>query len=107
MNRRIAIIIGFVFTVSIAAHFITKESMAQDPVVADRYCAELQDGKMVLMQDNKPVMAEVALNDGSKVTTACIVIRKDGTIVALKTGDCIDKDGNINNMTAPQTPIKK
>jgi hypothetical protein len=107
MKKMLITIVSGLICSAVYGQNIKHESVTQDPVVSERYCVELKDGKMTLMQDSKPVTMEITLNDGSKVTPAAMVIRKDGTVLALKTGDCIDKEGNINNMVAPQAPIKK
>lgn len=107
MKKHIAFMISCFLSMNVIAQDIKQESKKQDPVEKiEKYCAMLKDGRMVLMQDNMPVSAEVSLNDGSKVTTTGIVIRKNGTVVVLNDGDCIDKEGNINNIIAPQTPVK-
>ncbi|HEY0029259.1 MAG TPA: DUF6799 domain-containing protein [Bacteroidia bacterium] len=104
MKKQITFIVGCVFAVSAASQEIYNE---QDPAVKpERYCATLKDGKILLMLDNKPVDAEVSLLDGSKVTTAGIVVRKDGTVVNMNDGDCVDKEGNISNVN-PTIPIMK
>ncbi|MFL5764988.1 MAG: DUF6799 domain-containing protein [Bacteroidia bacterium] len=101
IKRTIAFSISVLFAASVTLAF------SQDPVMPERYCAELKDGKMTMILDSKPVTAEVALNDGSKLTPGGLLIKKDGTVVALKTGDCVDKEGNINNTVSPQAPIRK
>jgi hypothetical protein len=103
LDKKVTLItFGSLITVAALAY-----GLNQDPVIPERYCVELKDGKMIMVEDNKPLTSEVTLNDGSKLTPAAMVIKKDGTVLALKTGDCIDKEGNVNNAAAPQTPIRK
>src|SRR4051812_40932351 len=104
MDKKITLVIVTGF---IAATVLALDLGKQDPVMPDRYCVELKDGKTIVMQDNKPITAEVTLNDGSKLTPAGIVIKKNAAVITLKTGDCIDKEGSINNAAAPQAPIGK
>jgi hypothetical protein len=104
MRKKITMVI---ITGFIAATVLAVNLGNQDPVMPEHYCAELKDGKTIVTQDNKPLTEEVTLNDGSKLTPAGMVIKKEGAVLTLKTGDCIDKEGNINNAAAPQTPIRK
>jgi hypothetical protein len=60
----------------------------------DKYCAALRDGVMVLLKDGMVVTTDVTINDSIKVTTDCVVIKKDGTRINLKDGECITS-GNI------------
>jgi hypothetical protein len=64
-----------------------------NPGRSDKYCAAMRDGVMVLMKDGMVVTSDVTLKDSTKVTTNCIVIRKDGSKINLKDGECITGDG--------------
>lgn len=91
----------------ITLNTIAQDSKKQDPIFKqEKFCAMLKDGQMVLMHEGLPVTSEVTLNDGGKVTPACLVIRRSGIVISLNSGDCIDKEGNITNVNIPETPIK-
>lgn len=109
MKKVIVLITGCIFTIGAIAQQDNKynqnknqnpnqgENM-QDTVKSNMYCAMLKDGKILLMQDDKPVETEIPLNEGARVTTGGTVIKEDGSIVVLNNGDCIDMNGNISNM---------
>lgn len=64
----------------------------------EKYCASLRDGVMVLLKDGMIVTSEVILSDSTKITTDCVVIKKDGTKIGLKDGECITSDQNKNKV---------
>lgn len=64
----------------------------------EKYCAILRDGIMILMKDGVAPTASVTLRDGSKVTIDGNVLRSDGINTVLKNGECIDVNGNIDNI---------
>ncbi len=64
----------------------------------EKYCAVLKDGVMVLMKDGVSRTVAATLRDGSKVTIDGNVLRSDGINITLKNGECIDMNGNIENM---------
>jgi hypothetical protein len=75
------------------------EDQTKDVKKTMMYCATLIDGKIILMDQNqKPTTLEVTLTDGTKITTDAIVIKKDGTRMPLKNGECIDTKGNIEKV---------
>lgn len=72
-----------------------------------KYCAILKDGIMVIMKDEVPTTALVTLRDGSKVTMDGNILRSDGINTVLKNGECIDMNGNIENMIVENSKEKK
>lgn len=72
-----------------------------------KYCAILKDGIMILKKDGVPTNALVTLRDGSKVTMDGNILRSDGINIALKDGECIDINGNIENMIVKNPKQKK
>ncbi|MDP1745803.1 MAG: hypothetical protein Q8L90_09515 [Bacteroidota bacterium] len=83
----------------------TTENLEQEK--NGKYCAILKDGIMVLMKDEVPTTALVTLRDGSKVTLDGNILRSDGINIALKNGECIDINGNIENMIVKNPKQKK
>lgn len=83
----------------------TTENLEQEK--NGKYCAILKDGIMVLMKDEVPATALVTLRDGSKVTLDGNILRSDGINIALKNGECIDINGNIENMIVKNPKQKK
>jgi hypothetical protein len=61
----------------------------------NKYCADVKDGKLVVLQEDKMLEAEVTLGNGSRITPEANLIQKDGTTMMLKAGECVDIDGNI------------
>src|SRR5438045_1115615 len=60
-----------------------------------KYCASMQDGKLVVMQEGKVLTANATLANGTMITKDGYVVTKDGTRTMLHNGDCVDKDGTI------------
>src|ERR1041385_1221806 len=61
----------------------------------DTYCASSRDGNIVVMNGKTELVVDMTLENGTKITTDGYVIKNDGTKTALKSGDCVDKNGNI------------
>lgn len=91
----------------IAAGLFSLNGMAQDakhvtnPAAAEsskgniKYCAKLQDGKIVVMQEKRDLTIDVTLANGTVIQTDGTVLRKDGTKFTLKNGECVDNSGNM------------
>lgn len=100
----------FVFSVcvlcmlSIAAQDTT---MTKDTVIKQKvgpaspnsaqYCAAFRDGKMTIMIDDKTINKDIELQNGNKITVNGKVVRKNGSVMILKNGECVDKEGNITD----------
>ena len=63
------------------------------------YCALLMSGKIILTADGKQVYSDVKLQKGIKLPTGGIVIYPNGSKVILKNGECIDREGNITDLS--------
>ena len=63
------------------------------------YCALLKNGKMTLMCDGKQVYADIKLEKGIKVMIDGTVIFPNGVKVILKNGECVNKEGNIIDLS--------
>lgn len=63
------------------------------------YCALLMSGKIILTADGKQVYSDVKLKKGIKLTTGGIVIYPNGSKIVLKNGECIDREGNITDLS--------
>lgn len=61
----------------------------------DKYCAKLQDGKVVVMHDKANMASNVTLENGTVIRTDGTVIKKDGKQFTLKAGECVNKDGEL------------
>ena len=61
----------------------------------DTYCASTKDGNIIVMNGKTELVVDMTLENGTKITTDGYVIKKDGTKTALKSGECVDKNGNI------------
>lgn len=94
--RLIFSIIFFNFISIITA--CAQEILPDDKREAGKFCSVLKDGTMKLEKDGILATKEITLRDGSKITKEGTVLRKDGSNVVLKNGECIDMDGNIQNI---------
>lgn len=68
-----------------------------------KYCVMLQDGKVVVMMNDKLIDHDVVFKDGSKLTPTGDYIKKGKTTV-LKNGDCVDKNGELSIHTRYTPP---
>lgn len=85
-------------------YFLTIKSGQAQQIIPDdkketgKFCSVLKEGSMTLVKDGIVANKEITLRDGSKLTKEGTVRRKDGSNVVLKNGECIDMDGNIENI---------
>ena len=61
----------------------------------DKYCASTRDGNTIIMNGKTELAVNMTLGNGSTITTDGYLIKKDGTKIALQSGDCVDKNGNL------------
>ena len=108
MKKLFVLIACSVFAWNIlSAQDIKYEDQTKDINKIMMYCATVIDGKMILMDQNqKPVLSEVTLKNGTKITTDAIVIHKDGSKIPLKNGECVNANGNIEKVKVNRSPIK-
>jgi c-di-GMP-binding flagellar brake protein YcgR len=62
---------------------------------SQKYCAMLLDGKITLTSEGKEIYTDILLVNGTKIKTDGTVVGKDGTETMLKNGECVDRDGKI------------
>ena len=55
-----------------------------------RYCAQLKDGLLVIISDNKQITSDIITANGTTIKANGNVIKKDGVTTYLKEGECID-----------------
>ena len=75
-----------------------QQILPDDKKETGKFCSVLKEGSMTLVKDGTIATKEITLRDGSKITKEGTVRRKDGSSVVLKNGECIDMDGNIENI---------
>jgi hypothetical protein len=68
-------------------------------VHGDKYCAKMKDGKLTVMHEGNVLAADASLSNGGTVRTDGTIVKKDGSTVTLKEGECVDKDGKIMKET--------
>jgi hypothetical protein len=66
------------------------------------YCASVKKGKTIVTNNGIPIDADVMLPSGTKITPQGLVIRKDGSEVVLKDGQCITRDDIIGPAGSPE-----
>ena len=81
----------------IASSILSFKVITQDGKVAiwDKYCAKLQDGKIIVMTDGAELTSDVTLENGATIRMDGTVIKPNGTKIVLEDGECIDKDGKM------------
>jgi hypothetical protein len=60
-----------------------------------QYCAQMRDGKMIVLFDGKEISGDIFLKNGSTIKPDGTVITKDGVRFSLKEGQCIDQNGAV------------
>ncbi len=90
--------ICLIFTHFLSNTLLAQEIIPDDKREAGKFCSVLKNGSMKLEKDGIVSTKEITLRDGSKITKEGTVVRKDGSNVLLKNGECIDMDGNIENI---------
>ncbi|MFN8285929.1 MAG: DUF6799 domain-containing protein [Chitinophagales bacterium] len=71
---------------------------------SDIYCVMEKDSQSLITLNDKPVTIDVPLADGSILSPNGVLLKKDGTKVTLKRGDCVDQNGKT---LAKPMPMKK
>jgi hypothetical protein len=103
MKKIIVIVIGCMFALNALAQ---QSQSTQNPgsILApaqssaqwkDTYCASTKDGNIIVMNGKSELVVDITLENGTKITTDGYIVTKDGSKTALKSGDCVDKNGNI------------
>lgn len=91
-------------TITTAILFIISSNADAQEIIQDKpwemgkFCTVLKNGAMKLEKDGVIATKEITLRDGSKITKEGTVVRQDGSNIILKNGECIDMDGNIENI---------
>jgi hypothetical protein len=75
--------------------FISTYTFAGTSENRDHYCAKMKEGKLTVMHNDKPLTADATLNNGTTVKMDGTIMKKDGSTVMLKDGECVDLDGKI------------
>ena len=90
------LLLVFAFAFSFGAFSQEKTSVSGDSSMKNKYCAKVVDGRMIMMEDDKALTADITLENGMKITTNANVISADGTKTPLRAGECVDRDGHIS-----------
>ena len=61
----------------------------------EKYCAKMEGGKKVIMHQGSIITTEATLNNGTRIQPDGTILKKDGTKITLKEGECISQDGVI------------
>ena len=98
MKQIIILIAAGVFSMNGVAQDASYTTASSDVELREsniKYCAKLQDGKIVVMQEKRDLTIDVTLANGTVIQTDGTVLRKDGTKFVLKNGECVDNNGNL------------
>lgn len=92
------------------ATFISTYTFAGGPSSnKDHYCAKMKDGKLTVMHNDKPLMADATLNNGTTIKMDGTILKKDGSTTMLKEGECVDLEGKVmkKETSKPKTTKKE
>ncbi|MFY9308314.1 MAG: DUF6799 domain-containing protein [Bacteroidia bacterium] len=65
-----------------------------------RYCAQMKDGLMVVVdENNNEISSKILTDNGTVIESNGNIIRKDGVTTALKEGECINTQGIVVRLT--------
>lgn len=62
----------------------------------EKYCTKMHNGMLKVMHEGKAITTDVMLADGSTIKPDGMLVKKDGSSMMLKEGQCIDKDGKMH-----------
>src|ERR1051325_5578942 len=93
MKKIIILIAAFIYSMNVMAQVSTAD--AKNVNWKHKYCAKMKEGKLMIMSEGKELTADASLENGVKIHTDGTLTKTDGTVVKLKNGECVDKDGNV------------
>jgi len=99
MTKKIILII---FAGSLCFFLVAYDKGRKPEKEDDRYCAKMKDGVMKVVHEGEVITMDVLLADGTQVKTDGNIIKKDGTRITLKEGECIDKSGQLSSQPAKE-----
>jgi hypothetical protein len=65
----------------------------------EKYCTKMKDGMLKVMHEGKAITADVMLADGSTIKPDGMWVKKDGSSMMLKEGQCVDNSGKMHETT--------
>jgi len=101
MKKLIVLIAGCVFACNVMAQDTksdNKSSTAHKSSTSTKhaeYCASMKDGKLMVHHGSKHLANDTTLSNGITIKTDGTVMKKDGTQLTLKNGECIDQNGTV------------
>jgi hypothetical protein len=99
MKRFIMVVTALTLaTASVAGHDDGKKRKKKNP---DKYCAQLKDGVIKVMHDGQELTADITLENGTQIRTDGTVVKKDGSVSVLKEGQCMDVNGQADDLLPP------
>ncbi len=73
-----------------------------------QYCAKMKDGILVMVSEQKEIIQEIILANGTVIKPDGNIIRKDGTSIILEDEECVDSDGNkVKAKTKDKTEMEE
>lgn len=75
--------------------FMFQVTSADSDQPLDQYCAEIRDGRLVVVFQGSVLTSNITLDNGAQIKTDGTIIKEDGTTTVLKQGECIGKDGKL------------
>ena len=71
---------------------IKKDSIKPE---GEKYCAKRGEGRIKVLAGEKEIVSDIKLENGVKITPNGTVVKRNGTKVTLKDGECVDESGAI------------
>ena len=116
MKKVICLIAGGIFALNIFAQSSAADmSTGTSEMWKDKFCAKkvksaLQESKLVIMHNDVEMTSDYTTSSGVKIKTDGTVIKKDGSKIMLKEGQCVNVEGNLekkDNLKKESKEMKK
>ena len=96
MKKVFVIILATMFSLGVISQDRKIKKDDDSKMKSGRYCAELRDtNNIVILYNGILILEDVNLANGSTIKTNGIVVKKDGSKIELKNGECVDSLGNL------------
>ena len=108
MKKVICFLAGSIFALNLFAQSAGADmnTGSSDPW-KDKFCAKMKEGKTIVMHNDKELLSDFTASSGVVIKTDGTVIKKDGSRVMLKDGQCVNTEGNLEKKETPKKETKK
>lgn len=97
MKKVFCLVAGSIFALNVFAQSAGDDMTtgSSSEMWKDKFCAKMINGKTVVMHNDKELTSDFTASSGVKIKTDGTVIKKDGSTLMLKEGECVNTQGNF------------